>query len=117
MKQILKIPFDYDGNQVTSYTEYQISDNCRPSLKITLVDNYEFETILKYSGYERGRSALNIVWVDENGIEYRSSMKLLDDVMNGNYPFLKVDNRLAIQGKFTFKKQGSSILLKLVDDK
>lgn len=117
MKQILKVPFNVNGHHITYYTNFEISDASPPQLRVTLKDNYEFETILKYLEYERGRSALNIVWMDENGIKYRSGMKLLDDVISGQYPFLRVDNRLAIQGKFTFKKQGSSILLKLVDGK
>lgn len=100
-KKTFQVPFQEHTGNHRSYAYY----HCK------LVDNYEFEDILKYKTHERGRSALNIVWEGSDGKTYRSGMSLLEDVCSGNLPFLKVDNRLAIQGTFTFKKQGTSVLL------
>jgi len=123
MKRQWKVPFDHEGNQVTYYSKRRVGFDYNDNQiyvsdpRVTLKENYEFEALLQYKGFERGRSSLNIVWTDENGKEYRSGMSMLDDILSGRYPFLKIDNRVSVQGKFTFKKQGTSILLKIVNDK
>lgn len=70
---------------------------------------YEFKATLKYVDFERGRSALNIVWEDKKGKKYRSGMKMLDE-------HLKSGGGNTITGKFGFKKQGTSVLLKLIKE-
>jgi len=70
------------------------------------VEPFEFTGTLTYKDFERGRSALNIVWEDQMGIQYRSGMYLLDS-------HLKKGGNHQITGTFTFKKQGTSVLLTL----
>lgn len=90
---------------------------------IILKDNFEFSAKLVYKGFTRGRSALNIIWRDEKGRKYYSSMTMLDEALK-NTPddqsvYLGVDvyrgedapRGLCVSGKFTFKKQGTVILL------
>ena len=99
-----KIPFDQFGNQHVY--------NCH-SFRQYEKDNYEFDAIILFLKSKPSRSGIHVYWSDEHGKQYVSSMRLLEEVLNGNYPFIKVDNRLAIQGTFTFEKQGSSVFLKL----
>ena len=75
-----------------------------------IIDNHVFETTLKYQNYTHGRSTTHIHWIDEkeNRI-YTSSMSLLHKFIIAN----KFING-TITGKFTWKKQGTSILLKQV---
>lgn len=95
-----KVPHDKNGNQVTY--NYGWGD-------WTETDPYEFSGTLEYDGFSRGRSALNIIWKDvDTGKTYMSGMALLDaHLMNcGGH---------TITGKFGFKKQGTSVLLTLID--
>ena len=101
MKKEFKVPFWKDNGNHTVY----------PYRETDLIDNYEFTTSLIYNGYKQSRSGLHIKWIDENGKQYISSEMLLDQVLSGNYPFSKVETKLAITGTFTFKKQGTSIFL------
>ena len=72
-----------------------------------LKENKEFQATLFYSGFTRGRSALNIEWVDyERNSIYYSGMSLLDEALLGG-----VVEGNKISGEFCFKKQGTSILL------
>lgn len=76
--------------------------------KSKLRNNTIFEAELIYSGFTRGRSALNIKWIDHiNKKIYYSGMSLLDQTLKEG---LIVDGN-TINGKFCFKKQGTSILL------
>lgn len=101
-----KVPFDSKGNHQT-WGGYLKEENFK--------DNYEFMATLEYAGFSRGRSALNIKWKDvDRGITYESGMKLLDDVLANTLPFhyANIDEYpLRVQGNFTFKKQGTSVLL------
>lgn len=73
----------------------------------SLIDNKEFQATLRYTGFSRGRSSLNIQWTDDrNKMIYYSGMSLLDSVLkdggiNGN----------KLNSTFCFKKQGTAILL------
>jgi hypothetical protein len=74
------------------------------------IDNHVFETTLKYQNYSHGRSTTHVHWLDikENRI-YTSSMNLLHEFI--------LDNKFingTITGKFTWKQQGTAILLKQV---
>lgn len=102
MKKQFKVPFDKNGNQL-SYNWYQSTE----------VDNYEFNETLFYDSFERGRSALNIVWKNGEGKQFRSGMLMLDEILNGSAPITdsSLNDSLSISGKFTFKKQGTAILL------
>lgn len=124
MKKQIKVPFDKNtGNQLTYYYQtfkgidvetdesiYGVHDY------IELRDNYEFEASLLYQGYERGRSALNIIWKDINReILYYSGIKMLDEILKGREDISAfLGKELLIQGRFTFKKQGTSYLLTYV---
>jgi hypothetical protein len=90
-----KVPFDKNGNQMT-WEGWSMASQEEP---------FEFGAELKYVGFSRGRSALNIKWLDlaTNKI-YQSGMSLLDD-------HLKRGGGCTITGKFGFKKQGTAILL------
>lgn len=76
----------------------------------SLIDNKESQAELRYTGFSRGRSSLNIQWTDDkNKMIYYSGMSLLDNVlkdggMNGN----------KLNSTFCFKKQGTAILLEEV---
>ena len=106
MKKQFKVPFDKNGNQITQNYRWD---------KPKLVDNYEFEDSLTYVGYEGAASTLIIVWKDANGKEYRSSMALLHEVLNGlDLVSVYCGSKFSIKGKFTFVKRGSAIFLTLV---
>ncbi len=75
-----------------------------------LIDNYEFSAELEYAGFSRGRSSLNIAWADrKNKIIYYSGMSLLDVALKSG----RINGNL-LKSDFTFKKQGTAILLKEV---
>jgi hypothetical protein len=91
-----KVPHDRNGNQITYCSNWQGQYETDP---------YELEATLKYVDYERGRSALNVVWEDvRTGLRYRSGMPLL-------HKHLLSGGTHLITGRFGFKKQGTSILL------
>lgn len=101
-KKDFLVPFDEKGNQQTWCCGWMMEKYSR--------EPFEFNATLTYKDFERGRSALNIVWVSDEGIEYRSGMYLLDT-------HLKRGGGNKITGTFTFKKQGTSVLLALKEDK
>lgn len=109
MKNNFKILFDKHGNQLVQSEIGKLF--YYEERGVRQINNYEFTSTLIYSGYKQSRSGLHIKWIDETGKEYISSEMLLDRVLSGNYPFSKVETKLAITGTFTFKKQGSSIFL------
>ena len=120
MKKQFKVPFDKNRNQVTFYYSriagYDLETD-EPQVEIesgiTLKDNYIFESTLSYHGFERGRSSLNIVWKDRQGKLFRSGMAMLDEILR-SYPnnvTSYLGESLIIWGTFTFKKQGTAVLL------
>jgi len=105
MKNQIQVPFIGD-KQVTWFYEHNKS--------VKLVDNYTFKSTLRYVGFSRGRSALNIEWLDlSNNKTYHSGMSLLDESLKGNNnpSVSEIAQIFQIEGEFTFKKQGTSILL------
>jgi hypothetical protein len=108
MKKQFKVPFDKNGNHMTTTQNY-------PWIVGKEVDNYEFIATLKYQGWEGSRSGIFVIWSEENGKQYRSSMKMLDEILNGsaNVTDLSLSDVLTISGTFTFKKQGTAVLLTL----
>ncbi len=107
MAKDIKIPFK-GKEQVTYYQDREVEKG-----NVKLFDNYEFQSDLLYLGFTRGRSALNIQWKDlQTGYIYNSGMSILDLGLKG----LISNNTTAsgefiLNGKFTFKKQGTSYLL------
>lgn len=100
-QQELKIAFtkNYDG-EICQETWYVNKGDFS-------IPNIPFETILEYKGYIRGKSALNIEWLDtKNNRLLYSSMNILDRAIKNH--FLKDGH---IEGTFCFYKQGTSILL------
>ena len=111
----LKIPFDKVGDYDPFYkgfAEHKVWVSEYHKDKCIFKGNTPFQATLKYAGFERGRSALNILWVDEkNEVLYRSGMHLLDASLKGNTIVGS-----CIEGVFCFKRQGTSILLCLCDE-
>jgi len=105
MKKSIQVPITKDGLHQLTWEYGQTTK---------LVDNFEFAATLQYNGFSRGRSALNIEWLNvETGCTYQSGMSLLDEALLGNnnvYPDFQ-QGIFNIGGKFTFKKQGTSVLL------
>lgn len=104
----MKIPY----NKKTKTYETYYTPRHDSHEDYTIKDNFEFSDKLVYIGFSRGRSALNIIWEDTKGRKYHSGMKLLDDTLqkpseNDKLTFVG----LIIEGTFTFKKQGTSVLL------
>ena len=86
MKKQFKVPFDKNGNQLTYGESWNLHEE---------KDNYEFDDVLYYDSYERGRSALNIVWKNNEGRRFRSGMAMLDDILLGKHLFYREsDNKL-----------------------
>lgn len=74
------------------------------------LDNHVFTTTLKYIGWVKNRSSLNIEWLDTNtDYVYYSTMKVLDDAL------LKGDIKgNLLTGTFSFYQKGQTILLKQI---
>lgn len=79
------------------------------------VDNFCFEDFLAYDGFERGRSSLNIRWKSmSTGKIYYSSMSMLDELLlSGKGVHRSTSRMFTVSRKFTFKKQGTVVLLTL----
>lgn len=93
----------YKEQEVWSGSSYYKEDK-------NLVDNSTFEATLIYGGFTRGRSSLNIEWIDhQRKLVYYSGMSLLDEALTQGFV---EGNR--ISGTFCFKKQGTSILLQQI---
>lgn len=101
MSKPFKVPLDEKGNQLVCVMYPSGSE----------VDPWEFKANLTYIGYMRGRSALNIKWKDtKTKRTYVSSMNLLDEaLLEGHVNFD------TIIGTFGFYKQGTSVLLKVIE--
>lgn len=94
-----KVPIDEEGNQV--------SWAARTNVK--MVEPWEFKDTLRYLGFSRGRSALNVHWQSEStGKKFVSGMPMLDEAVKKR----QVCNG-CVTGSFYFKKQGSSVLLQI----
>lgn len=74
------------------------------------LDNHVFTTTLKYIGWIKNRSSINIEWLDTNtDYVYYSMMPLLDNAL------LRGDIKgNLLTGTFTFYQAGSTILLKQI---
>jgi len=101
MSKTFIVPLDKDGNQHSwMYNPEEYGK-----------EPWEFEDTLEYIGFSRGRSALNIQWKGLNTKKtYESGMSLLNDALLEG-----LINGKTITGKFTFKKQGTAVLLKAIE--
>lgn len=108
MKKQFKVYFDKNGNQLTESNPidwYVGSER----------DNYEFSASLQYQGWQGSRSGIFVIWSDQTGKQYKSSMVMLDEVLRLNPENVSafLGESLIISGTFTFKKQGTAVLLTL----
>lgn len=104
----LKIAFDKNDHKHKGYKEQETWSGHRVYKEESkLISNKEFEATLIYKGFTRGRSSLNIRWVDEERkLIYYSGMHLLDEALKNG-----IIEGSTLKGTFCFKKQGTSILL------
>lgn len=104
----LKIAFYVDKYSHKGFKVQEVWSGSGAYIDTTkLIDNKEFQATLSYGGFTRGRSALNIEWIDhDRKLIYYSGMSLLDGALLGG----EVEGN-KISGTFCFKKQGTSILL------
>lgn len=102
MSKSFLVPLDKDGNQHSYLNGYFQEFSKEP---------WEFEDTLTYTGFSRGRSSLNIQWKGQKTkVTYESGMSLLNEaLLEGK---VKGNN---ITGKFTFKKQGTAVILKAIE--
>lgn len=108
----LKIAFVFNEyNGIRGYKEQEVWSAARAyKTDENLIDNSEFKAELIYGGFSRGRSSLNIQWIDhERKRIYYSGMSLLDEALIKGL----IDGNI-LSGKFCFKKQGTSILLQQI---
>lgn len=88
-----QIPFDKEGNQLNYDCDYYYGHK--------LVDNYEFEDVLTYVGYGKGRSSVVFTFVRTTGPTvsvFISDMNVwIPRMVNGT-----------IEGTFTFRKNGAN---------
>lgn len=114
-QQNLKIAFRSNNysrkEELKSYQEQEVwSGDGIYKDESKLFSNLEFKATLIYNGFTRGRSSLNISWVDhERKLVYYSGMSLLDEALMQGF----VEGN-KITGTFCFKKQGTSILLQQI---
>jgi len=115
------------GKWYTGYVEHyltSLSDNQYYNERYPLCiesDNHVVTNLsLKYSTYERGRSAANIVMVEADGYTYNLSMSSFDKLMLGaNDPDNKnisLNDEGWFIGEFMQIKQGSTYFIAVVED-
>jgi hypothetical protein len=99
----LEIVFEKRGD----YYEQIVRKSRTYSEGAIVLKNKCFVASLKYIGYNRGQSRLNIKWLDEeSGRIYYSGMSFLDEKLIEG----KIHGGVLV-GSFCFRKQGTSILL------
>ena len=98
-------------------SNFQIPVNTKTKQPLTypegdyeMIDNYEFEDVLAFGGFVRGRSAARIVWKSTtNNRKYEMFLSNLcecfDRIINGT-----------LTGKFTFCKRGCNYGIKYLGD-
>ena len=95
-----QIPFDKDGNHM------HYPENWRnPVWK----DNYEWEDVIEYQTYSRGRSAANIIFRSALSKKREYTVFLTD--FSDMVPFMV---RGVVSGTFTFVKRGQNYGVKRV---
>lgn len=104
---LLTAPYDANGN-LREYTGYG-STEWRP--------NEPFAATFFYKTWERGRSAVRIVWEDVNGITYPMFMKDMDALLTGGH--LSTDEALeggtVVHGEWWVVKRGANYGIALVE--
>lgn len=113
MKKQFKVTFNEVGNHVCH--EWRSKQRPLPE-GYTQKDNYEFINSLRYVGYSLGRSAINIIWELPDGKQVTSGMNFINELFTNK---TDCDYKIGIEGlwvygTFTFKKQGTAVLLTFV---
>lgn len=125
MKKDLFVPFDSEGNML-DYSYHGISEEekeiCKENKRVehfrrdgtlaeVFVPNYEFEDVLSFEYFSRGRSSVKAHFVSENtGLKYEMFISDFEDVLKSN----RIAN-CRIKGKFTFVKKGQNYGVMLVE--
>lgn len=89
-----KIPFNSDTNELMAYAGY--SEN------VVWKENFEFEDVLKFDCFERGRSAAHAVFKSES--TKRRYQMFLTDLADS----IEFFSKGTLTGSFTFKKRGQN---------
>ena len=96
-----KVPFDEDGNQVAYFEEW---------LGHVERDNFEFDNVLEYEGFVRGRSAARIVFRKTDGKTVQVFLKDFEAMV----PYMDCGR---VSGRFTFCKRGENFGCRLIKEK
>ena len=102
MAKKYRIPFIYDNmlDYANEWTEKQPGFEWR--------DVYTFHAILKYTGYQCGRSAIRFNFVDtQTGFRYSMPISCFDEIV----PLM---SRGQISGNWTFHKKGTAYGIEIV---
>ena len=102
-KPTWKVPFDKDGNHRRSLYHWDNKE------EFTFVDPYEFDGTLTYCGVQHNNSTTNILFEDNKGVRYFSSLPVLIDILECG----RIINGNQVNGTWYFKKQGAMIILQL----
>jgi hypothetical protein len=109
---VTKIPFDRLGNQM-HYPEngYRPAPNGRyESVPPDWRPNYEFEDVLRFVEYRRGRSAAYFVFQTSNGTEVTMFLKDFTDMLHR----VNIYGGCVQKARYTFCKRGANYGLKHV---
>ena len=119
MKKELFVPFDRNGNMLDwvwhplTQTEEEIckkdgqfrKENC------IFVPNFEFEDVLVFTHFSRGRSSVKAHFRSKyTEVKYEMFISDFEDVLKNN----RIGNAY-VKGKFTFVKKGANYGVKLCD--
>ncbi len=105
IKKVIQVVFQKGTKQMLPYIH-----SWNDLTKYDVINNYEFTETLKFNCICLGRSAVNIHWVDANGIVYYMFMKDFVHLM-GEIPLI---DHGKVTAKFTFVKRGANYGIKLV---
>ena len=118
-----KIPFDPRDEQLISYVDKYTESYGIPTVElvngeyvhetipISWRDNIEFYDILRYTGFERGRSSINFIFIDSDGNKVPmfakdfSDMVLQCSIVGGQ-----------VKGKWTYAKRGANYGIQYVKE-
>ena len=113
MAKMFKIPFHKNGNQLHYPDVFQTYNKNKEIVTIDnsiWVDNYEFDDVLTYIEFDRGRSSAYFIWSSKSGKKFTMFLIDLHDAIKH-----LVDGKLT--GTFTFCKRGTNYGVKLLKSK
>lgn len=105
-----KITFHGKIQEGYSWTEDLIA-RFRYDKKYNFLDNQEWEDLLTFERFDHSNNDFNAIWKSKNdGRTFRMTSREFEKVCNGEKSnSLKIDGKLSIIGKFTFKKTAQRI--------